>query len=156
MRLLLIFSLLLFNMAYGDDLTSKVNIYIEEALKFHKNKQYREACNFYQTSTKMIESYKLQEIFDFAKLQSQKNHACLLADQDSKKKFDEANAQYDKLNSLLNSNPALKDQLINGDGLNCTQVRQKCQASNNYQQCMYYFNLNNPSQSLSKPTTCSP
>jgi hypothetical protein len=36
------------------------------------------------------------------------------------------------------------DQLIRGGGIQCSQERQRCKNSNDYNQCMYYFNLNNP------------
>jgi len=154
--LTLIFSLLFSSLAIAQQISERVELYLLEAEQYIQKKEYAEACRLIDTSIKMIEGYKLENSIDSLKIRSQKEKVCSLATQESKRRWEEAQAQLKSLNSLMESNPALMDQLMKGGGLNCTHVRQKCKNTKDYYQCIHYFNLNNPVQGLNNQVACPP
>jgi hypothetical protein len=64
----------------------------------------------------------------------------------------------EKNNSSANnkSMDMFMDQMINGGDLYCSQKRDECKRSNNYHECMYYFNKSQPTQGINDNPRCIP
>lgn len=123
--------------------SARVNLYIAEAHRLTQDTKYREACNMLDTTIKMITEYQIYNI-EIERIRNLKDHTCLLSEQKRERQQKELKEQSNSSSGSVN--PLFMDQLIRGGGSKCFDVRQRCRQSNDYHQCMHYFNLNNPGE----------